>query len=159
MMWEHLIPLLVGIVAGFGSWWIGRKRILMENVTQERSKWRENIRKKALFVHDAIMDSDGDNLLKLQCEFRALLNPCDNEDLGIVKSITLCDTGGSKENQENHAKEFSMRISYLLKHDWERAKREASFFTWGCFRYTKVKRCKFNSKCYLCESSHRARTV
>ena len=43
-----------------------------------------------------------------------------------------------------------MRISYLLKYDWDRAKQEASSFSflWRYFRYKKVKRCKFNSKCY-----------
>ena len=126
---SNLISAIIGGLAGGGLvsailvWATAQKRIVMENITQERSKWRATIRCKALEVHDAMIRGDIQRINRLQCEFRALLNPCDCEDKKIIESIDLCGVQPDKWLQK--AKCFAKQVSWLLKHDWERAKLEA----------------------------------
>lgn len=112
-----------GLVSAILVWAMAQKRIVMENITQERSKWRATIRCKALEVHDAMIRGDTNKINKLQCEFIALLNPCDCEDEKIIESIDL--RGVQPEKRLQKAKCFAKQVSLLLKHDWERAKLEA----------------------------------
>lgn len=126
---DSIILSLIGGLAGGGLvsailvWATAQKRIVMENITQERSKWRATIRCKALEVHDAMIRGDTNKINKLQCEFIALLNPCDCEDEKIIESIDL--RGVQPEKRLQKAKCFAKQVSLLLKHDWERAKLEA----------------------------------
>ena len=50
------------------------------------------------------------------------LNPHDPEDQGILNVIVSNPTNGGEE--------FTQRVALLLKHDWERAKYEASLLEW-----------------------------
>lgn len=45
--------LIAGLVSAFISLRISERRIQIENITQERAKWRENIRKSAREVAEA----------------------------------------------------------------------------------------------------------
>lgn len=108
------------------TWLIAQRRIVAEHVTAERAKWRKNIRRQALLVHDAILSGDAVAVGRLQSEFRALLNPFDCHDQAILRCMTV-ETNSSPE-QQKRVDEFATRISLLLKHDWERAKLEAGFF-------------------------------
>ena len=123
-----LIPIVVALIAASVTWQIAAKRIVIENITQERAKWREKVRKRALLVHDAMIKRNGEDLDRYRSEFRALLNPQDCEDMGIVRCIELPQQGGELEQ----AKGFSKRIALLLKHDWERAKHEAKTIHCRC---------------------------
>lgn len=122
---------LIGVVAtALVTWSIAQRRIVVEQVTAERKRWRNKIRAKASKVHNAILADSRKRTLRLRGEFRALLNPYDNDDKSILKCI---EAGGSDECRRRRAEEFEERISYLLKHDWDRAKLEAGFFL---FRWT-----------------------
>lgn len=119
---------VAGLVAAFISWWISERLITIENVTQERAKWRNRIRKKAAETHDTIMAADEKALSRIHPHFRLLLNPFHEEERAIVSAASL--NGAEPEAQ---TKEFSLRVALLLKHDWERAKREAKPFLFrGC---------------------------
>ncbi|MBA1149496.1 hypothetical protein H0Z60_20830 [Ectothiorhodospiraceae bacterium WFHF3C12] len=119
---------VAGLVAAFISWWISERRIAIENVTQERAKWRERIREKAVETHDAIIRADEEALSRVRAQFRLLLNPFHDEDRAIVVAASV-----SEVERETQAEEFSLRVALLLKHDWERAKREARPFLFrGC---------------------------
>lgn len=107
-------------VAGYVSLRSHREKIAIENVTQERTKWRDKIRKRAVLIHEAIIDNRERPLNKLRAEFALLLNPyddCDNEILDIISLSSSPNT---------QARKFIDRVSRLLKHDWERAKLEAT---------------------------------
>lgn len=120
---------LVGVTfTAFVTWLIARRQILVQHVTAERAKWRENIRAQALEVHNAIMCGDTEKLGCLQNEFRVLLNPFDSQDQAILASMVLDE---SCQEPQKQAEEFAGRISLLLKHDWDRAKLEAGFFLCG----------------------------
>lgn len=85
--------------------------------------------------HGAITSGDKARLSGLRSALRVLLKPHHEDDLAIVESVKINAYGA-----DGQAEEFSQRISLLLKHDWERAKREAKSFP---FRGRKPKRMPF----------------
>lgn len=110
------------VVAAFVATWNADRKISIENITKERAKWREDIRKKTAAVHDAIIEKNDKDLQRLKVEFSVMLNPSDPEDNAILQSIKVANDGEELKQSE----EFSRRIALLLKHDWERAKFESS---------------------------------
>jgi hypothetical protein len=97
------------------------RQIQIDNITKERAKWRDKIRDKAGETYDAWSSTDTIKLRKLRVIFAVNLNPFHIEDNGILAVI---DRLGLNSNEEI-IREFSNRVSLLLKHDWERAKHEA----------------------------------
>lgn len=137
MDYKQLLSSVVvsALVAAFITLWTSQRKIQIENITQERAKWREKIRSNAQLVHKAAMASDKDQLSELRLVFELLLNPGDEEDLRILGSIErLSDC----TEPAKRLPEFSKRVAYLLKHDWERAKREAK--PWWCRIFKKTPR-------------------
>ncbi len=115
--------LISGAIAAFVAWVVALRRIATHHITAERRKWREEVRRLALEVHDAIRDGDKFAMARLRSEFRARLNPDDELDNNLLKHMTV----GTRYDWEARADKFAYLISRMLKHDWERAKREASF--------------------------------
>ena len=72
-------------------------------------------------VHKSLIERAEADVNRLRCDFQMILNPKDKEDEGIIDCIRVPSCG----EELNKAEEFSERVSLLLKHDWERAKREA----------------------------------
>ena len=119
-----------------------QRRIQMDNVVEERAKWRDKIRCLTSEVHEAIMEKDPvkrrTSILQLKVKFCIVLNPYDCKDKKILESmddIYKCDCGdGCKcaKTRKEKSDKFSKRISRLLKHDWERAKEEVKhpIFQW-----------------------------
>ena len=113
---------VAAMVSGYVTLRTSARTIQIENITQERAKWREKIRANAQLVHKAATGGDEDKLSELKLVFELLLNPNDDEDQSILATIErLKDV----RKPESSLPEFSKRIAYLLKHDWERAKHEA----------------------------------
>jgi len=132
-----------GLVAGFVSLRSGERRIQIENVTQERAKWREKLRVKTTEVHQAAVDKDLKKLAALHLEFALNLNPFDGEDAAIlaaIKSLTLPDT------LELKLSELSDRVALLLKHDWERAKHETKPRFFRCKQPKRTSYAEFKSR-------------
>ena len=115
---------LAAIVAAIVAAWTAQRKISIENITQDRRAWREKVRGKALSVHDSLVSRNKESLDKLRAEFRAILNPTDDDDNAIISRISLPEEGKELECAE----EFAERIALLLKHDWERVKLEAGPF-------------------------------
>lgn len=120
-----LITLMGVVITALVTWSIAQRRIAVEHVTAERTKWRKEVRMLALQVHDSILQPDEVSLGRLRSEFATLLNPFHREDREILERITEDE---SRQGPEERANEFTRRISLLLKHDWDRAKLEAGFF-------------------------------
>ncbi len=119
-----LTPVLALVGAAFGSavlLWNNARNIKVENITKERAKWRDNVRQKSLDIHKAAVSQNAVWLDELRLEFSLILNPADDKDRAILKTI-----GQLKSTpDETLLTEFADRIALLLKHDWERAKWEA----------------------------------
>ena len=111
-------------VSGFISVLMSERRIEIENITQERTKWRSEVRKVSKSIHDAIISQNATPLKGLISEFRLLVDPTDPDDRAILEF--LADEG--QENEEQRATEFAKRVSLMLKYDWERTKFEAQPF-------------------------------
>jgi len=113
---------VAGLVAGLVTLRSSERKIQIENITQERAKWREKIRENARLVHQAAMDANHKLVAESRLAFQLLLNPFDAEDVAIVESIAaIIEAPDPKPGLT----EFAGRVAYLLKHDWERAKAEA----------------------------------
>jgi hypothetical protein len=112
------------IVASLFSVLTSERRIAAENVTEERNVWRGKIREVSVKVSRTLTHQDvnngGDTLDDLRAEFSLLVNPHEIMDQQILALIAQNGVGG--------AEEFVQRVTLLLKHDWERAKREASLW-------------------------------
>ncbi|AVJ25399.1 MULTISPECIES: hypothetical protein [Pseudomonas] len=122
---------VAALVGGYVSLVNSERKIQIENVTQERAKWREQIRLNAIKVHKAAIDPDIEvrksSLTELRMVVELLLNPHDPEDVAILRCIE--ELADCKEPAKR-LPELSRRLAFLLKHDWERAKREAK--PWWC---------------------------
>jgi hypothetical protein len=115
---------IAAIVSALFSVLTSERRIAAENVIQERKIWRDKIRKLALEVHEALVhpEVEAAKLNKLRAKFSLLINPHDSKDEELLQIIAA--------NIATRADEFTQRVALLLKHDWERAKRDASLLRW-----------------------------
>lgn len=79
------------LVGGFVRLRVSERKIQLENITQERAKWREQIRVNAQKVHQSasrVPTPEGKtSLAELRLVFKLLLNPLDPEDIDILKCI------------------------------------------------------------------------
>jgi hypothetical protein len=119
-----LTPFLALVGAAIGAAvisWNNSTNVKIENITKERAKWRDSIRQKALNVQKAAASRNNVWLEELHLELTLLLNPFDADDRAILEVIRLLKSSPD----DAHITEFGDRISLLLKHDWDRAKREA----------------------------------
>lgn len=118
------------------------RNIKIDNITKERAKWRENVRSKALEVHKAAVSMDAKRLQELYLEFSLILNTRDLEDRSILDLIRQL----KRSPLEPDLIQLAERIALLLKHDWGRAKWEASPW-WHCLWYRRRMTYKeFNDK-------------
>jgi hypothetical protein len=114
---------IAALVAALFSVLTSERRIAAENVIQERKKWRDTVRDLASEVFKALHLSDADRvnrIRELRGKFALLVNPHEDKDQQILELIVVEGAG--------RADEFIQRVALLLKHDWERAKREASLW-------------------------------
>jgi hypothetical protein len=117
---------LAGLIAALVSLRTTERGIKIENVTKERAKWREKVRDRALELHRAATAGNKVRIAELHLEFSLILNPNDCEDRKILSAIARVAVQANDET----LKEIAVRLGLLLKHDWERAKREAEPAWW-----------------------------
>lgn len=115
---------VAALVSALFTWRSAERRIQIENITQERAKWREKIRGHALSIHRAASRRHRSGVTDGRAAMTALLNPFDADDQAI---LTCIDRIASNDDTAFVLREFADRIAYLLKHDWERAKHEAKW--------------------------------
>ncbi|MBK7052101.1 MAG: hypothetical protein IPH54_16105 [Rhodoferax sp.] len=85
------------------------RKIQIENITQERAKWRERIRSNGLLVHKAAVAHEAASLAELSFVFQLLLNPHDSEDKLIIRCI---DDLKSASDLTPKLSEFTSRLSF-----------------------------------------------
>ncbi|WP_288533786.1 hypothetical protein [uncultured Haemophilus sp.] len=138
--WAVIITLLTAVVTAIISFIQFNKNIKIEQITKERTKWREEIRRisKELISLDYSIRSSNEILKathiksSLLAELEMRLNPYDDFDQSILNIAR-----GDLSNQDNKSN-FIRLISILLKQDWEVVKYETKW-------------CKFlrNKPCYI----------
>jgi len=115
------------IVAGSVSIWTTQKNIRIKNITEERKEWRDKIRILTKEVNNLFYNNKFKDIKLIVSDFETRLNPYDKnkEDQKIIK--ILYDMIELNNQNTKIIKEFNIRISLLLKHDWERVKEEIKF--------------------------------
>ena len=141
---EDLLSALVGgLIAGYVALYNFQKNAKLQHVTSERKKWRDDIRTlSSEFIESTVKKSNSlansnefnsllENQRKLKNEIWVRLNPNDPKDTRIIQLMeSLINRHSVKALNK-----FSIAISYLLKHDWERSKLEvgSNNFIWFIF--------------------------
>lgn len=125
MDWEVVLSsalgsgVVVALIGGLVSLRISERQIAIENITKERTRWRDKIRTIAQEVQDAAAKGSTARLKALRVDLALSLNPEDAEDHQILRCLDRLSTQTAEIGELTH------RLSLLLKHDWERAKWEA----------------------------------
>jgi len=114
---------VAGLVAGLVTLRTTERKIAITNITQQRKIWRDKVRDKALEAIKAYEDNNNSRIREIYVEFQLILNPDDDDDKSILD--TIWQMYESEESNSELTVELSEKLSLLLKHDWERAKREA----------------------------------
>jgi hypothetical protein len=113
---------IAAIVSGLVALLTSERRIAAENVIQERMKWRNKVRELTSEVRRTFIGDDTARLTELSAQLSLHLNPHDSGDQQILALIARENAG--------RVEELTQRVALLLKHDWERAKYEASLWRW-----------------------------
>lgn len=114
---------LAALIAAIVSFRKNERKLSLQYITGERAKWRDKIREKALEVFEASKKQEPETIKKCYFEFSHLLHlgdPLDDEILEAIKSLE------SKPDDNEKLNEFRIRVSLLLKYEWDRAKAEAN---------------------------------
>lgn len=134
---ENIIKLLssglvVAIVTSLFNFVTSQRADSLKYITEERRKWREELRVIALELECADFDSIKPILTKIKVRVNAYGNiPGSSlkEDKHIWEEINLISKSVIDNNLKNfnfHKERLGFYISMLLKYDWERAKYEVS---------------------------------
>jgi hypothetical protein len=129
---------VAAIVGGFVAMRTSERQIEIQNVTQERAKWRDKIRANTRGICQAIELNDHAKIKEFRLIFAVNLNPIDYEDneiIAIIDRLEKIEELKAGEESSVIMQELSVRIALLLKHDWERAKFEAKAWWKRIFDY------------------------
>jgi hypothetical protein len=113
---------LGALITQFFLKWKSDRQISIENITQERKEWRVRLRELLVDLVVAVEIKDRVAARKIEAELIVRLNPEDLEDLKILELFPQIYESWGEET----LRELSDRLSYLLKHDWERVKGEVT---------------------------------
>lgn len=116
--------LLAAFITLIGSILTERWRIAEENVTKERAKWRDTVRR---LIVKAVTTTDEEELAKIWPALALRMNPEEGDnrdDRELVARVrSLCEP--EFPDRERVKDRIVALAAHILKHDWERAKWEA----------------------------------
>ncbi len=115
-----------GWIASFIALRKDERAVQLEQVTKERAKWRDNMRKLCEEIAAAHFENKAKpipgKVASLRARLATSINPKDTTDDGAI--LAHYDRLFSAETDD--LKVFAHRIALLLKHDWERVKWECT---------------------------------
>lgn len=115
-----------GWIASFIAFRKDERAVQLEQVTKERTKWRDNMRKLCEEVAIAHVENKASaipaKVASLRARLATSINPMDKTHDGAI--LAHYDRLFSGESDD--LKLFAHRIALLLKHDWERVKWECT---------------------------------
>ena len=121
---------IAGAVFGGGFTFLAAQRKLYsDQISSERTKWREKIRDIASRLTNVTSELQNDGLWR---ELALNLNPFDLEDKKLIV------TARKFPRQKVEIEELTERFALLLKHDWDRTKAETSWFPGKKIKRAKV---------------------
>ena len=116
---------LASVITAFITKSVQDKSDKLKYITDERRRWRDDIRKATLDLYriEKCGNEGFISVAEAKTFFRIRLNPTDDADNNILDLIRNDPDGRISSQDLNN---ISIEVAYLLKHDWERAKKEAS---------------------------------
>ena len=140
-----LSGLSIAVVGGWVASFIGFRKdersVQLNQITEERKKWRDNMRKlsaeiSALYIENKTTPSPRE-VAALRATLATSINPKDLKNDGAI--LSHYDRLFSAESDDLSV--FNHRIALLLKHDWERVKWECMpLYLKPFFRFTQKQR-------------------
>ncbi|MGL4706793.1 hypothetical protein [Aeromonas veronii] len=100
------------------------KSIIIQNITQERQKWRDKIRELVIEINKNSLNENWDKVTEARAQLQVLINPYDENDKDIIHRLICLEY----YKKTSTLLKINDSISRLLKHDWERVKKETTFF-------------------------------
>lgn len=143
-----LTSLFAGVSLTALTGWLGsilafrkeERAVQIEQITKERTKWRENVRKLTeeivleYFAHKQSPESG--KVAAYRSRLATALNPKSDHDTKLLAHFDEIFSGQAADIDT-----FSRRIALLLKHDWERVKWECTpLYVKPFIRFTKKQR-------------------
>jgi hypothetical protein len=113
------VALLGASVGGILTYFTAIRGFYNTSVVAERKAWRDTVRDLSQRLSNALDSGNNPEIIFLRRELMVRLNPADRKDDEILESKT--------------SDELTLRVSVLLKHDWERVKLESSLWRWIFF--------------------------
>lgn len=122
--WEILLSsaVIAALVSGVVAIITNIRNSKLKYITEERQKWRENMRNVVPKILSSIDWKERKFLLE---QLRLGLNPRDTEDQEIIKIIDESLKSYPYEISKSDNGKFRNLIQNLLKYEWEKAKYEA----------------------------------
>ncbi|WP_044415209.1 hypothetical protein [Halarcobacter anaerophilus] len=116
-----------GLVAAIVALFTSERKILIENVTQQRQHWREKIRELSLQIQASYQNQDQEALRRHYIEMQLYLNPNDEDDNDILNTIwKMIET----KKVENLDIVLGEKLALRLRYDWAEAKKEARYISY-----------------------------
>jgi hypothetical protein len=133
---KTIMPALIGMIGvifgaaltAWGTRYVVDRQVQIKNVTEERAKWRERIRKLAAELEKAARTNDSCRLAVIHTSMKLSLNPDDARDQEIVELVR--EASEKREGRLEKVDKAVALLARVLKHDWQRAKVEARSGTW-----------------------------
>lgn len=136
---EIIVALITGILSLFTLFIKTNKESKLSRITDERTKWREEMRNiaKKLSATNQLDENTNDSnkekesLQEILTQLKTRLNSYGKgrddylKDSHIWKSISIIETNGNSNIEDEKIKLIDY-LSLLLKYDWERSKIESS---------------------------------
>jgi len=116
---------LAALVAALVSLQNNERKLSLQYITGERAKWRDKIREIALAIFDASIKQDKETIRRCHFEFSHLLHLGDPPDDEILSNLVRL---AEYPDDAEALNDFQIRISLLLKYEWDKAKLEAKWF-------------------------------
>jgi 3-hydroxyacyl-CoA dehydrogenase len=116
---------IAGLVSGLITKFNNDRNLSLKYITEERAAWRKMIKEYTAKIY-AGNYQDKKEMKELLAKIQLSLNPYqDNTDKEDLKIITCLEQIEENPYDIDLKKQLLGKISYLLKHDWERSKNEA----------------------------------
>lgn len=123
---EIVISIITAAITAYATVANFTKKYKGEYVTKERQTWRTEIRKR---FEEVAYTMDIAKIQKFMVFMNTRLNPYDVRDVEIIENLKDIEKqlkDRTEEKLDEKWKELSVTISLLLKHDWERIKKESN---------------------------------
>ena len=144
----ELIGIVIALITVFGvfftafiTWKNNNKNLLIKTVTEERAKWRTELRNYCAefskLVYEQTNDTGASNkprIIELKAHIKLRTNPSDEDkhklDQDILKEsqeiVNQVDENGDKEKIIEKLLNLESNVQKLLKQEWDKSKYEAN---------------------------------